>query len=57
MSSSPQQVNVSDLDVAQLSDVRRQLEEVRPEFINAYVAHFRAGAKSPHELVRPIKAS
>lgn len=25
----PQQINISDLDLPQLSDVRRQLEEVR----------------------------
>jgi hypothetical protein len=31
--SQPQAINLADLDVAQLSDVKRQLEEVRSHFI------------------------
>lgn len=57
-----QPVNVSDLDVAQLSDVRKQLEEVSEELQPQHVLkrsklESYLGIKSPHELVRPAQAS
>lgn len=58
-----QPVNVSDLDVAQLSDVRKQLEEVSEEMLQPRHLLKRSklepylGIKSPHELIRPAQAS
>ena len=62
MSSPPtQQINVADLDVPQLADVRRQLEEVRLPTLQSRVAyehgcsldpvHATAGAHPSSELV------
>lgn len=56
-SSQPQQINVSDLDIQQLADVRKQLEEVYcrlhlpTDLLNAF-----AGAKSPDQFLRPAQA-
>ncbi|KII90377.1 hypothetical protein PLICRDRAFT_52118 [Plicaturopsis crispa FD-325 SS-3] len=45
MASQPQQVNVGDLDVAQLSDVRRQLEEELTHLTNSFAQLKQAQAK------------
>jgi prefoldin alpha subunit len=50
MASQPQQVNVSDLDVAQLSDVRKQLEEVCQITIRAITSHSSTDIYAPQEI-------
>ncbi|KAI9068565.1 Prefoldin-domain-containing protein [Trametes sanguinea] len=44
-SASPQQINVTDLDVPQLADVRRQLEEELAHLSNSYAQLRQAQAK------------
>lgn len=66
-----QQINVSDLDISQLADVRRQLEEVRGAGPGAAVHHLHihhvscarsrrayspAGTQPPYELVHATQA-
>ena len=53
----PQQINVGDLDISQLADVRRQLEEVSCANMRAVVmdlicAPAIPGIEPSHELVR-----
>ena len=54
----PQTINVSDLDLPQLADVRRQLEEVRkcqiPD-LNKMFTPKRTGTQPPNQLFHPIK--
>ncbi|KAG1869145.1 Prefoldin subunit-domain-containing protein [Suillus tomentosus] len=56
-SSQPQQINVADLDLQQLSDVRRQLEEELNHLTNSFAQLKQAQAKfkSCIENVREIK--
>jgi len=56
--SQPQQINVADLNLQQLSDVRRQLEEVActVRYILC-ISDCLAGAEPPHQLVRSAEAS
>ena len=60
-SSQPQAINLADLDVAQLSDVKRQLEEVCICFISAMLwdpdEYSRPGIESPHKLICATQAS
>jgi hypothetical protein len=59
-SSQPQQVNVADLELPQLADVKRQLDEVRilaatplRQRLNAFL---RTGTHPPYQLVRAAQA-
>lgn len=62
-SSQPQQINVADLDIQQLADVRRQLEEVNfPPFSLVHCADSDIytftypGIESPDQFVCPTQA-
>ena len=58
----PQQVNLADLNLAQLGEVRKQLDEVRivsstRSYMGTKPLHTRAGAATSHQLVRSTQAS
>lgn len=61
MSAQPQSINVADLDVSQLSDVRKQLEEVSLytslELLTDPLFLALAGNKPPYKFVRATEAS
>jgi hypothetical protein len=50
--SQPQTISVADLDISQLADVRKQLEEVGPATLSrrTNLIGSRQGIKSPHKL-------
>jgi hypothetical protein len=52
-------INISDLDIAQLSEVRKQLEEVSclGDVSMLTPFHLFSGTQSPHKLLRPAEAS
>lgn len=53
-----QQISVTDLDVAQLADVRRQLDEVRlrsPHGSSLSQLIGTPGVDAPHQLVHPTE--
>ena len=54
----PQQINVTDLDLTQLADVRRQLEEVRRTRMCPFgLPHPSiSGTVSPHEFICATEA-
>ena len=59
--SQQQTVNVADLDIAQLSEVRKQLEDVIVHQPTSPTAtnrdrHWKTGIDAPHQLVRATEA-
>lgn len=60
MSQQPQTISINDLDISQLADIKKQLEEVSFSFINLLrqpPTDLVAGTQSPHILIRATKAS
>lgn len=58
MASQAQQVNVTDLDLSQLSEVRKQLEDVRPHNDSLDGdTDLTAGIDTSHQLLRAAEAS
>ena len=58
MAANPQQISVTDLDVPQLAEVRRQLDEVRlcrPGRSSSSQLMETAGADAPHQLIHPTE--
>ncbi len=57
--SEAQQVNVADLDLSQLGDVRKQLEEVRKAIpkVQGCSNIELVGARPPYQLICPAEAS
>lgn len=57
--SQPQTISVADLDISQLAEVRKQLEEVRRKRyqIEESLTNYRLGIKSPHQLFCSAQAS
>jgi hypothetical protein len=59
MSQQPQTISINDLDVSQLADIKKQLEEV--SFIHPLTAETTnrlvAGTQSPHFIIRAIETS
>lgn len=60
MSQQPQTISINDLDISQLADIKKQLEEVSFSFINLLrqpPTDLVAGTQSPHIFIRATKAS
>ena len=55
----PQQINVADLQLPQLAEVKRQLEEVKPlcSLFKALTEFLRLGTLAPDQLLRSTEAS
>jgi hypothetical protein len=59
MAGQPQQINVSDLELPQLADVRKQLDDVLKSVLgyrDSPVLISPAGAHAPYEFIRAAQA-
>lgn len=61
MAQAPQQIAIQDLDVAQLSEVRKQLEDVRIYHLETYTIDLTlkttSGAETSYQLFHSAKSS